>query len=125
MNEDIETRKDEEQDSFVESNDDQKGAKAVNKQYKSLFQIEYSSSDKSFQSISSKEENDLLEDIPQKESNIDDKCNELTYKLMQDVVKKIDDLALEVKDLKTGNFTLKAHATFKVTGTFICLFRYS
>ena len=48
MNEDIETRKDEEQDSFVESNDDQKGAEAVNKQYKSLFQIEYSSSNKSF-----------------------------------------------------------------------------
>ena len=42
MNEDIETRKDEEQDSFVESNDNQKGAEAVNKQYKSLFQIEYS-----------------------------------------------------------------------------------
>ena len=47
-----------------------------------------------------------MDDIPHKESNIDGKCNELTYKLMQDVVKKIDDLALEVKDLKTGNFTL-------------------
>ena len=71
-----------------------------------MFQIEYSSSDKSFQSISIKEENDLLDDTPHRESNIDGKCNELTYKLMQDVVKKIDDLALEVKDLKIGNFTL-------------------
>ena len=37
VNEDIETRKDEEQDSFDESNDNQKGAEAVNKQYKSFF----------------------------------------------------------------------------------------
>ena len=86
--EDIGNRKDGEgQVSFVDSNTNQKYTEAVNIQCESESQLQTEDcSNINFQSISSKQEsNDLLDGIPQKESNADSKCNEFTYKLMQDV----------------------------------------